>query len=82
MEGQKEREPRVSVPRFEDVQKNFPEGAKPVRIKWSLVCWGHLPTLAAPWTAGLRTFAEESKQDRVFEECLFWVVTRELQCFY
>jgi alkylhydroperoxidase family enzyme len=82
MEGQKEREPRVSVPRFEDVQKNFPEGAKPVRIKWSLVCWGHSPTLAAPWTAGLRTFAEESKQDRVFEECLFWVVTRELQCFY
>jgi alkylhydroperoxidase family enzyme len=82
MEGQKERTGRVSIPRFEDIRKHLPEGTKPVRIQWSLVCWGHSPTLAGPWTAGLRSFAEESKQDRVFEELLFWVVTRELQCFY
>ncbi|HKB04000.1 MAG TPA: carboxymuconolactone decarboxylase family protein [Gemmataceae bacterium] len=82
MEGQKEREPRVSVPSFAEVKKHLPEGARPLRIKWSLVCVGHSPVLALPWTAGLRTFAEESKQDRVFEELLFWVVTRELQCFY
>jgi len=82
MEAQRGRAPRVSVPNFEDVKKNFPPGAKPVRIKWSLVCTGHSPVLGPPWTAGLRTFAEESKQDRVFEELLFWVVTRELQCFY
>lgn len=82
MEAQRGREPRVSVPTFEDVKKYAPPGAKPLRIRWSLVCLGHSPALAAPWTAGLRTFAEESKQDRVFEEFLFWVVTRELQCFY
>jgi alkylhydroperoxidase family enzyme len=82
MESQRRREPRVSVPKFDDVKKYLPEGAKPVRIKWSLVCLGHSPILAPPWTLGLRTFAEESKQDRVFEEFLFWVVTRELQCFY
>jgi len=82
MEGQRGREPRVSVPRSEDVLKLQAPGSKPTRIKWSLVCLGHSPVLAAPWTAGLRTFAEESKQDRVFEESLFWVVTRELQCFY
>jgi alkylhydroperoxidase family enzyme len=82
MESQRAREPRVSVPTFDDVKKYLPEGAKPVRIKWSLVCLGHSPILAPPWTLGLRTFAEESKQDRVFEEFLFWVVTRELQCFY
>jgi alkylhydroperoxidase family enzyme len=82
MEAQRGREPRVSIPKFEDLKKNLPPGAKPVRIKWSLVCTGHSPVLAMPWTAGLRTFAEESKQDRVFEEMLFWVVTRELQCFY
>src|SRR5262245_24560864 len=82
MEAQRGREPRVSVPKFEELKKNLPPGAKPVRIKWSLVCTGHSPILAMPWTAGLRTFAEESKQDRVFEELLFWVVTRELQCFY
>ena len=82
MEAQRGREPRVSVPKFEDLKKYLPEGTRPVRIKWSLVCLGHSPILAAPWTLGLRTFAEESKQDRVFEEFLFWVVTRELQCFY
>ena len=82
VESQRGREPRVSVPSFEDVKKYLPPEAKPVRIKWSLVCLGHSPVLAAPWTLGLRTFAEESKQDRVFEESLFWVVTRELQCFY
>ena len=27
-------------------------------------------------------FAQEAKQDRVFEETLFWVVTRSLHCFY
>lgn len=82
MEGQRGRAPRVSVPTFDDVKKHLPEGAKPLRIKWSLVCVGHSPELALPWTSGLRTFAEESKQDRVFEELLFWVITRELQCFY
>lgn len=82
MEGQRGRAGRVSIPQPEAVARHLPEGAKPPRIKWSLVCLGHSPVLAAPWTAGLRTFAEESKQDRVFEESLFWVVTRELQCFY
>jgi alkylhydroperoxidase family enzyme len=82
MEGQRGREPRVSVPDPDVVLKNLPPGAKRPRIKWSLVCFGHSPELAAPWSMGLRTFAEESKQDRVFEESLFWVVTRELQCFY
>jgi alkylhydroperoxidase family enzyme len=82
MEGQRGRSGRVSIPRFADIRDRLPPGTKPIRIQWSLVCWGHSPTLAAPWTAGLRTFAEESKQDRVFEELLFWVVTRELQCFY
>ena len=31
---------------------------------------------------GTRSFGEEAKQDRVFEESLFWVVTRSLACFY
>jgi alkylhydroperoxidase family enzyme len=82
MEGQRGREPRVSVPANDDVKKYRPEGAPPLRIKWSLVCLGHSPILAKPWTDGLGAFAQESKQDRVFEESLFWVVTRELQCFY
>jgi len=30
----------------------------------------------------MRAFAEDARQDRVFEETLFWVVTRTLNCFY
>jgi alkylhydroperoxidase family enzyme len=82
MDSQRGREGRVSVPTFEDVKQYLPKDAKPLKIKWSLVCLGHSPDLARPWTAGMRLFAEESKQDRVFEELLFWVITRENQCFY
>ena len=43
---------------------------------------GYQPELALAWGNCLRTFADEAKQDRVFEESLFWVITRELECFY
>lgn len=82
MDAQRARQPRVSVPTFEDLKPLLPKDARPVRIKWSLVCMGHSPVLAGPWIGMLRMFGEESKQDRVFEELLFWVVTRESQCFY
>ena len=38
--------------------------------------------MGPPWIKTTRTFGSESKQDRVFEESLFWVVTRSLRCFY
>jgi alkylhydroperoxidase family enzyme len=82
MESQRGREPRVSIPTDEELLKSLPAGSKPSRIRWSRVVVGHAPELGMPWLRGLGTFAEESKQDRVFEESLFWVVTRELQCFY
>jgi alkylhydroperoxidase family enzyme len=86
MDGQRKREPRIDVPAWDDVQKRMPEGyprpQQPLRIRWSLVCMGYQPELAAGWDACTRAFAEEAKQDRVFEESLFWVVTRSLQCFY
>ncbi len=85
METQRSREPRIPVPSFESVRKHlppaFPKGQQ-LRIRWSLVCLGYQPELASAWTLCTRTFGEESKQDRVFEESLFWVVTRSLQCFY
>ena len=43
---------------------------------------GYQPELAQGWGACMRSFAEEAKQDRVFEESLFWVITRTLHCFY
>ena len=43
---------------------------------------GRQPTMGPAWIKTTRTFGSESKQDRVFEESLFWVVTRSLRCFY
>jgi alkylhydroperoxidase family enzyme len=86
MDGQRGRAPRIAVPSWEDALKSLPPGiaapAKPVRIRWSLVCLGHQPELALGWSTCLRTFAQETKQDRVLEETIFWVITRSLNCFY
>jgi hypothetical protein len=85
LEKQRDRKPRLRVPDWEEVRKHLPSGYpanKPVRIKWSLVCAGYQPELAFGWFACTRAFGEEANQDRVFEESLFWVVTRELRCFY
>jgi alkylhydroperoxidase family enzyme len=85
MEGQRARRSRIAVPAWENVQKLIPPNCpvkRPIRIRWSLVCLGYQPELGAGWLRGLRTFADEAKQDRVFEESLFWVITRSLHCFY
>ncbi len=85
MEGQRARAGRIAVPSWDEVRKLLPPGkapARPLRIKWSLVCLGYQPELARGWSACTSAFGREAKQDRVFEESLFWVVTRSLQCFY
>jgi alkylhydroperoxidase family enzyme len=85
LDKQRARKPRIRVPAWEEVLKRLPSGypaKNPVRIKWSRVCMGYQPELAFAWFACTRAFAEEAKQDRVFEESLFWVITRELRCFY
>ena len=46
------------------------------------MCIGYQPELAMAWSACTGAFAQEAKLDRVFEESLFWVVTRSLECFY
>jgi alkylhydroperoxidase family enzyme len=82
---QRERNGRIRVPTWEEVAEKLPEDQRPkhpVHIRWSLVCRGYQPELAAAWSACTRAFAEESKQDRVFEESLFWVITRTIHCFY
>ncbi len=83
MAGQRAREPRIRVPAWEDFLKQNPKAPpRPVRIKWSLVCSGYQPALAQGWSACTRAFGEEARQSRAFEELLFWVVTRSLNCFY
>ncbi|HEV3263538.1 MAG TPA: carboxymuconolactone decarboxylase family protein [Gemmataceae bacterium] len=85
IEEQRARQPRIAVPSWEDVRKHLPPGYpkdRPLRIRWSLVCLGYQPELAAGWSACMRAFGQESRQDRAFEESVFWVITRSLQCFY
>lgn len=86
LEGQRARPGRIRVPSFAEVVKGLPPGVpvpkNPVRIKWTLVCMGYQPELAMAWSACTRAFGEEANQDRVFEESLFWVVTRTIHCFY
>lgn len=43
---------------------------------------GHQPRMGPAWLQTMRTFGRESKQDRVFEETLFWVITRTIHCYY
>src|SRR5262249_17397750 len=86
MELQRMRKPRISVPSWGTLSgkldpKLYPPD-KPSRVRWSLVVVGHQPKLGPAWINCLRTFAREANQDRVFEESLFWVITRSLQCFY
>jgi hypothetical protein len=86
LEEQRSNAGRIRVPSWEEVRAVLPPGypppKRPVRIRWSLVCMGYQPELAAAWSACTRAFGEEAQQDRVFEESLFWVVTRTIHCFY
>jgi hypothetical protein len=86
MDQQKERPGRVSVPDWLDVHAKLPAGAypadRPLRIKWSLVVLGNQPEMGMAWMNCLRSFGREANQDRVFEESLFWVITRSIDCFY
>ncbi len=86
MREQKAAPGRVRVPTFDEVLARLPKGVptpkNPVRIRWTLVCMGYQPELAIAWSACLRTFGDEAQQDRVFEESLFWIVTRTIHCFY
>ncbi len=82
---QKDQKGRIAVPTWTAIVKMFPELGKrksPIEIKWSRVCMGYQPQLGQGWSNCTGAFGKEAKQDRVFEESLFWVVTRTLQCFY
>jgi len=84
LEGQRDRKPRLPVPVWDEVKKNIPPAmaARPTRIVWNLVCSGYVPELAVPWSISTRTMWSEAKADRVFEESLFWIQTRSIECNY
>ncbi|MBI1322811.1 hypothetical protein GC170_06460 [bacterium] len=84
LESQRDRKPRLLVPTWEEVKQKLPPefASRPTRIVWNLVCSGYVPELAVPWSVSTRTMWAEAGQDRVFEESLFWVQTRAVNCNY
>lgn len=86
LEAQRAREPRIHVPDWDEMFPRLPKGLyhpdRPLRIRWSRLVVGNQPQIGPAWIKCLRVFGRESGQNRAFEESVFWVVTRELRCFY
>ncbi len=84
LENQRERNPRIAVPDWDSISPKLPPGLyrRPLQIRWSRVVVGYQPKLGPAWIKCLRVFEQEAHQDRVFEESVFWVVTRGLKCYY
>jgi hypothetical protein len=49
---------------------------------WGLVGQTYQPELGTAWSSCAQAFGEEANQDPVFEQSIFWVVTRTKGCFY
>ncbi len=83
LESQRDRVPRIRVPEWDEIKLRLPEGLypKPLRIRWSRVVVGYQPQIGPAWIKCLRVFSMEAHQNQVFEESVFWVVTRGLKCF-
>ncbi|MBS0201362.1 MAG: hypothetical protein JSS49_00575 [Planctomycetes bacterium] len=84
LERQRDRKPRLPIPTWDEVKVNLPPAmaTRPTRIIWNLVCSGYVPELAVPWSIATRTMWSETRPDRVFEESLFWIQTRSIECNY
>jgi alkylhydroperoxidase family enzyme len=85
VERQKARPGRIRVPSKEELHKRLGDGHSGLwqaDINWSRVCYGNQPELTEAWFACAAAFRQEAGLDRVFEQSLFWIVTRSLRCFY
>ncbi|MBX9627412.1 MAG: hypothetical protein K2X82_26650 [Gemmataceae bacterium] len=76
LEEQSDRKARIPVPDL------GPQGGGSGRIVWSRVGMGYQPALTAAWFAASRTHGAEARMDPVYENSVFWVVTRTNDCFY
>lgn len=84
LEKQRDLKPRLPVPSWDEVKHKLPEAmaVRPTSIRWSLVNYGYAAELAIPWTLMTRTHWAEFPSNRIFEESLFWVQTRAVECNY
>lgn len=84
LEKQRERKPRLPIPAWDEVKGKLPPAmaTRPTRIVWSLMTYGYAAELQIPWSIATRTMWAELPGDRVFEESLFWIQTRTIECNY
>lgn len=84
LEKQRGRQPRLPIPTWDDVKGKLPSAmaTRPTRIVWSLMTYGYAAELQIPWSIATRTMWAERPGDRIFEESLFWVQTRAIECNY
>ncbi len=84
LENQRRKTARIRVPTPRELEAAKPPGytARQRPSQWSLVCFGYVPELAEAWSTSMATFFAEAKLDMVFEEGIFWVVTRATDCSY
>jgi alkylhydroperoxidase family enzyme len=85
VDQQKKRPGRIRVPSKEEVRKRLGKDHPAlwqVDIHWSRVCYGNQPELTQAWFDCVAAFRHEAGLDRIFEQSIFWIVTRSLRCFY
>lgn len=85
LDKQRVRVGRIRVPSREEVLRRIGDDHPALwqaGILWSRVCYGFQLELTDAWFACSAAFRQETGLDRVFEQCIFWVVTRSQQCFY
>ncbi len=76
LDAQKARKGRVPVPELP------PNSGNSGRVIWSRVSVGYQPALTQAWFAAMRAWKAEAGLDAVFDNSVFWVVTRTNDCFY
>ncbi len=84
LEQQRDRQPRLPIPTWDSVKGKLPPAmaTRPTRIVWSLMTYGYAAELQIPWSIATRTMWAERPGNRVFEESLFWIQTRAIECNY
>jgi alkylhydroperoxidase family enzyme len=85
IERQRARPARIRIPLWEEVSPRMaPDawGRRWPRVVWGLVCYGHQPETTDAWFDCVDAFRQETRMDRLFQQDLFWVITRANDCFY
>ncbi len=86
LEQQRKRKTRLPIPDWAEIAPKLPAGLmdKPSDIVWYRIAFGYAADLAVPFEIYMRTAGSEVKMnwDRIFGNCVFWMVTDAMKCPY